>query len=98
MYGYGVPLASLGQSCGLVHACSLFPIAYTLIPGKYIMRRKRGEVRESMKPHSDCELLTLADAARLFQDYETERLQYTNTVHLCILHLVISGLVYSRID
>jgi hypothetical protein len=70
-----------------------------VIPGKVHLEgggEKRG--RESMKLHSDCEILTPADATRLFLDRETERLLYTNTVHLCILDLVISGLVYSRID
>lgn len=42
-----------------------------------------------MKLHSDSEILTPADATRLFQDRETERLLYTIIVHLCILDLVI---------
>ena len=51
-----------------------------------------------MKLHPDCEILIPADATRPFQDLETERLLYTNTVHHCILDLVISRIVYSRID
>jgi hypothetical protein len=51
-----------------------------------------------MELHSDSEILTPADATRLFLDRETERLLYTNTVHPCILDLVISRVVCPRID
>jgi hypothetical protein len=48
-----------------------------------------------MKLNPDCEILTPADATRLFQDHETTRLLYTIIVHHCILDLVISRIVYS---
>jgi hypothetical protein len=51
-----------------------------------------------MKLHPDCEILTPADAMRLFQDHETERLLYIISVHPSILDLVISRIVCSRID
>jgi len=98
MYGYGVPLASLGSSYEPVHACSRNPNQYTLVPVSTSERGGEKLGRESMKLHSDSEILTPADATRLFLDRETERLLYTNTVHHCIWGLVISGVICPRID